>query len=74
MYFSVEKGVNKSRISRIVDEVNKNLNSVEKIRKFLVVEEPFTYENNLLTQTFKVKKKEVYLKYENLIKEFYSKL
>ena len=64
--FSVEKGVNKSRISRIVDEVNKNLNSVEKIRKFLVVEEPFTYENNLLTQTFKVKKKEVYLKYEKL--------
>ncbi len=72
--FSVEKGVNKSRISRIVDEVNKNLNSVEKIRKFLVAEEPFTYENNLLTQTFKVKKKEVYLKYENSIKEFYSKL
>ena len=72
--FSVERGVNKSRISRIVDEVNKSLNSVEKIRKFLVAEEPFTYENNLLTQTFKVKKKEVYLKYEKLIKGFYSKL
>ena len=72
--FSVERGVNKSRISRIVDEVNKSLNSVEKIRKFFVAEEPFTYENNLLTQTFKVKKKEVYLKYEKSIKEFYSKL
>ena len=72
--FSVERGVKKSRISRIVDEVNKSLNSVEKIRKFLVAEEPFTYENNLLTQTFKVKKKEVYLKYEKLIKGFYSKL
>ena len=72
--FSVERGVNKSRISRIVDEVNKSLNSVEKIRKFLVAEEPFTYENNLLTQTFKVKKKEVYLKYEKLIKGFYSRL
>ena len=63
--FSVEKGVNKSRISRIVDEVNKNLNSVEKIRKFLVAEEPFTYENNLLTQTFKVKKRKFTLSMKN---------
>ena len=72
--FSVDKGVQKSRISEIVDEVNKNLNSVEKIRKFLVAEEPFTYENRLLTQTFKVKKDQVYLKFEELINKFYSKL
>ena len=56
------------------NEVNKNLNSVEKIRKFLVAEEPFTYENRLLTQTFKVKKDQVYLKFEELINKFYSKL
>ncbi len=72
--FSVERGTEKKRIAEIVDEVNKNLNSVEKIRKFIIANEPFTYTNNLLTQTFKVKKNKVLQMYAGSIKSLYFKL
>ena len=72
--FSVEQGTEKKRITEIVGEVNKNLNSVEKIRKFIIAKEPFTYTNDLLTQTFKVKKDKVFQLYEKSIKSLYSRL
>lgn len=71
--FSVEKNIDRSRIKEIVDEVNRELNSVEKIRKFIIADEPFTFENQMLTQTYKIRKKEVFKTYRKSIINLYSK-
>ena len=48
------EGVN---VNNIIRSINKKLNNVEKIRKFLLVSKPFSYDDGLLTQTLKLKKK-----------------
>eukprot|EP00741_Cyanophora_paradoxa_P004134 tig00000769_g4015.t1 len=44
----------------------------EKIGAFRLVPEPFTMENGLMTQTLKIKRNEVYDRYEALIREMYE--
>jgi len=41
-------------------------------RKFLFITENFTLENNMLTQTFKLKRREVLKKYLSQIEELYK--
>ena len=45
------------RVSRIVDERNRELQSYAKIKKFTILPGDFTVENGLLTPTLKVKRK-----------------
>ena len=61
------------KIKEIVDEINKNLTLVEKIKKFQLIEENFSIENDLLTPTMKVKRNKVILKYKNILENFYKK-
>ena len=63
----------KEKIKEIIDEVNKNLTLVEKIKKFHLLDESFTIENGLLTPTMKVKRNKVILKYKNILESFYKK-
>ena len=62
----------KEKISEIINEVNKNLTLVEKIKKFHVIDENFTIENGLLTPTMKVKRSKVIAKYKNILENFYK--
>ena len=62
----------KEKISEIINEVNKNLTLVEKIKKFHVISENFTIENGLLTPTMKVKRNKVIAKYKNILENFYN--
>ena len=62
----------KEKISEIINEVNKNLTLVEKIKKFHVISENFTIENGLLTPTMKVKRSKVIAKYKNILENFYK--
>lgn len=48
-----------------------NYRSFERIVSFKCVPEPFTIENGMLTRTLKIKKNEVFKKYENLILEMF---
>ncbi len=59
-------------INEIVEEINSKLGNFEKIRKFYLVREPFTYENGLLTQTTKIKRKEVFNFYKRQIDNLYK--
>ena len=64
----------KEKIKEIVNKINKNLTLVEKIKKFYLIEESFSIENDLLTPTMKVKRNKVILKYKNILESFYKKL
>ncbi len=63
----------KEKIKEIIDEINKNLTLVEKIKKFQLINENFSIENGLLTPTMKVKRNKVILKYKNILEDFYKK-
>ena len=63
----------KEKIKKIVDETNKNLTLVEKIKNFSLLNENFSIENGLLTPTMKVKRNKVIEKYKILLENFYKK-
>ena len=63
---------NKEKINEIVNEINKNLTLVEKIKKFNLINESFSIENGLLTPTMKVKRNKVIAKYKNILENFYK--
>ena len=64
---------NKDKINKIVEDINKNLTLVEKIKKFYLIEENFSVENGLMTPTMKVKRNKVIEKYKNILEKFYLK-
>jgi len=63
----------KEKVSEIIDEINKNLTLVEKIKKFQLINENFTIKNGLLTPTMKVRRNKVIAKYKNILENFYKK-
>ena len=63
----------KEKIKVIIDEINKNLTLIEKIKNFSLLDENFSIENGLLTPTMKVKRNKVIAKYKNILENFYKK-
>jgi long-chain acyl-CoA synthetase len=61
-------------IEKDINDVQKNLASYEKIRKFSLLQTPFTIESGELTPTLKVKRKYVEVKYKHLIDNMYHKI
>ena len=55
-----EKNINKNNLKIIINRVNKQLNSIEKIKKYILAKKPLTYEDGLVTQTQKVKRDKVH--------------
>ena len=49
-----------------------NYRSFERIQYFRLLNEPFTVENGLMTQTMKLRKNEIQKRYESLIKEMFE--
>ena len=43
-------------LAKAVDEVNRGLSIIEKVRKFIIVSEPFTIENGQMTPTLKLRR------------------
>ena len=67
-----EEKYNYKKLRKVVNMLNKELNSIEKIRKFLVFHKPFSYEEGLLTQTHKIKRNAVIQKFQKEIDELYT--
>jgi long-chain acyl-CoA synthetase len=61
-------------IEKEVHDVQKDLASYEKIRKFSMLQTPFTIEGGELTPTLKIKRKFVEDKYKHLIEKMYHKI
>ncbi|KAL5529253.1 hypothetical protein ACEPAG_5238 [Sanghuangporus baumii] len=61
----------------ILDEMNKEaknagLKGFETVKKIHVTLEPFTVENNMLTPTFKLRRRDVVAKYKDVLEQLYS--
>lgn len=68
----VNKDIKKINLKEILKVTNSKLNSIEKVRKFIEIKEPFTYENGMQTQTSKLKKKEIFRIYKKEINQLYN--
>jgi long-chain acyl-CoA synthetase len=65
-------GVSEHVVQEIVDRANAKLAPYETIKKFRVLSEDFTVENDLLTPTLKVKRRAVGKRYQTLIDGMYE--
>ena len=66
-----EKETNKEKIKLIIENINKNLTLIEKIKKFVLISEEFTIENGMLTPTLKLKRKEIIKNYKQQLENLY---
>ena len=60
------------KIKSIIDETNKELTLIEKIKKFDVIKDEFTISNELLTPTMKIRRHKIKLKYKKILENFYK--
>ena len=66
-----EKEINYEQIKLIIENTNKNLTLIEKIKKFVLIHEEFTIENRMLTPTLKLKRKEIIKNYKQQLENLY---
>ena len=66
-----ESEENKKEIEIYLENLNKSLSLVEKVKKFKLIEEEFTIENGMLTPTLKLKRKKILEKYKDALEKLY---
>jgi len=66
-----ESEENKKQIEFYLENLNKSLSLVEKIKKFKLIKEEFTIENGMLTPTLKLKRKKILEKYKEDLEKLY---
>ena len=67
----VSESENFNEIGIYLENLNKNLSLVEKVKKFKLINEEFTIENGMLTPTLKLKRKKILEKYKNELEKLY---
>ena len=65
------KEINKDKIKLLIENINKNLTIIEKIKKYILIHEEFTIENGMLTPTLKLKRKEIIKNYKQQLENLY---
>ena len=66
-----DKEISKDKIKLIIENINKSLTIIEKIKKFILIHEEFTIENGMLTPTLKLKRKEITKIYKQQLENLY---
>ena len=66
-----ESEKDEKEIKLYLENLNKNLSLVEKIKKFKLIKEEFTIENGMLTPTLKLKRKKILEKYKVDLEKLY---
>ncbi|RLD33735.1 MAG: long-chain fatty acid--CoA ligase [Bacteroidetes bacterium] len=61
-----------ARVQKEINKVNKRLGQVEQIKRFRLVCDSWSPETGELSPTLKLKRKEIYTKYDHILKEIYS--
>ena len=61
-----------TQIQLLIDKTNKSLPAIEKIKKFKIIDEEFTIENELLTPTMKIRRHKIKSKYKIELEKFYK--
>ena len=62
---------NKKEIENFLENLNKSLSLIEKVKKFKLIKEEFTIENGMLTPTLKLKRKKILEKYKQDLEKLY---
>ena len=65
------KEIEEVKIKLIIENINKNLMLIEKIKKFVLIFDEFTIENGMLTPTLKLKRKEITKNYKQQLENLY---
>ncbi len=68
----IHSNSSEEEVKSIVESINKELNSWETIKKFKLISEPFSVENNTLTHTLKLKRKSIYKRHFQIIEGLYK--
>ena len=66
-----ESDENKKEIDFYIENLNKKLSLIEKVKKFKVIKDEFTIENGMLTPTLKLKRKKILEKYKGDLEKIY---
>ncbi len=66
-----ESTENRKEIEIFLENINKTLSLVEKVKKFKLIEEEFSIENGMLTPTLKLKRKKILDKYKDDLEKLY---
>jgi long-chain acyl-CoA synthetase len=61
------------RLSKAVDKVNADLSVIERIRRFIIADEPFTTDNEMLTPSLKIRRHVIKSVYGERLDALYSK-
>jgi len=67
----VDKDINNEKIKIILENINKKLSLIEKIKKFVLINTEFSIENRMLTPTLKLKRKEIIKNYKQQLENLY---
>ena len=68
----VQKNEIIARMQREINKVNKRLGQVEQIKRFRLVCDSWSPETGELSPTLKLKRKELYAKYDHILRDIYS--
>ena len=63
--------VEKEKLEKEIENINKNLTKVEKIKKYFTIKDNFTIENGMMTPTLKLKRFKIINKYKNEFENLY---
>jgi len=66
------KNIKYEEIQREIEKINKNLSKIEKIKKFFVIKNQFTIENNMMTPTLKLKRYKIIKTYQNELEKLFN--
>ena len=65
------KNIKNEEIQKEIEKINKNLSKIEKIKKFLVIKDQFTIENNMMTPTLKLKRYKIIKNYKTELEKLF---
>ena len=66
------KNIKNEEIQKEIIKINKNLSKIEKIKKFFVIKNQFTIENNMMTPTLKLKRYKIVKTYQNELEKLFN--
>jgi long-chain acyl-CoA synthetase len=66
------KDIKNEEIEKELEKINKNLSKIEKIKKFFVIKNQFTIENNMMTPTLKLKRYRIIKTYQNELEKLFN--
>ena len=66
------KDIKNEEIEKELEKINENLSKIEKIKKFFVIKNQFTIENNMMTPTLKLKRYKIIKTYQNELEKLFN--